>query len=68
MHHHKRTCKRIFSKIMLVYLTCVHQKRPVRYQITAKEIISTDDRQTDGQTNRRTDRRRVTIDIKKKYD
>ena len=28
--------------------------RPIRYQITAKEIISTDDRLTDEQTSRTT--------------
>ena len=31
--------------------------RPIRYQITQREIISTDDRLTDKRTDRRTDRR-----------
>ena len=38
MHHHKRTCKRIFSKIMLVDLTCVHQNRA--HKIICKKIAS----------------------------
>ena len=38
MHHHKRTCKRIFSKIMFVDLTCVHQNRA--HKIICKKIAS----------------------------